>query len=70
MTGVQTCALPIWVGLFGRPYYWFGGDKPEGDTHPGTDCGEIARGNISVTPLHLDLTAREELAALRKVVWN
>ena len=58
------------VDPFGRPYYWFGGDKPEGDTHPGTDCGEIARGNISVTPLHLDLTAREELAALRKVVWN
>ena len=42
---------------FGRPYYWIGGDPPEGIVEDGTDIGAVANGWISVTPLTLDMTA-------------
>jgi 5'-nucleotidase len=42
----------------GRPYYWIGGGKPTGDIEEvGTDVWAVAQGFISVTPIHLDLTA-------------
>ena len=41
----------------GRPYYWIGGDAPTGIPDEGTDFGAVAEGCVSVTPLHLDLTA-------------
>lgn len=41
----------------GRPYYWIGGEPPSGVEAPGTDYGEVMRGYVSITPLHLDLTA-------------
>lgn len=41
----------------GRPYYWIGGEDPGGVTDPGTDFAALAEGWVSVTPLHLDLTA-------------
>lgn len=41
----------------GRPYYWIGGDAPTGVPENGTDFGALADGAVSVTPLHLDLTA-------------
>ncbi len=40
----------------GRDYYWLGGDLPEDDLEEGTDVKAIAEGNISITPVHLDLT--------------
>jgi 5'-nucleotidase len=52
----------------GRPYYWIGGEFPIGIPEAGTDYGAIQAGYVSITPLQLDLTARqamEELAA-----WN
>lgn len=58
------------VDPFGRPYYWFGGEMPSGDRMEGSDCGEIARGNISVTPIHLDLTAHKLIEPLRKFDWR
>jgi 5'-nucleotidase len=39
----------------GRKYYWIAG-TPEWQEEEGTDCKAIADGQISVTPLHLDLT--------------
>ena len=41
----------------GRPYYWIGGqvDKWQGDDD--CDFAAIERGNISITPLHLNMTA-------------
>ena len=39
----------------GRRYYWIAG-TPEWEDVEGTDYHAIARGYISVTPLHLDLT--------------
>jgi 5'-nucleotidase len=48
----------------GRPYYWIGGEPPSGVPDKGTDIGAVMGGSISITPLHLDLTAhffREDL---------
>lgn len=62
--------LDIRTDPFGRPYYWFGGLPPVGDTDPGTDCGEISRGYVSVTPVHLDLTAYETMHMVEKWEWD
>ena len=48
----------------GRPYYWIGGDPPDGEPLDGTDIGALAQGYISVTPLNLDMTDRAQLAEL------
>jgi 5'-nucleotidase len=50
----------------GRPYYWIGGELPTGVNEHGTDFGALQAGYVSVTPLQLDLTAREALEELRK----
>jgi 5'-nucleotidase len=45
----------------GRPYYWIGGRT---ENIPGADSSDVAaieRGNISITPLHLDMTAMHVL---------
>ncbi len=42
----------------GRAYYWIGGDELTHEDMPGSDCNALVdAGLISVTPLHLDLTA-------------
>lgn len=41
----------------GRPYYWIGGEAPTGVDEQGTDIGAVSQGKISVTPIHLDMTA-------------
>jgi 5'-nucleotidase len=50
----------------GRPYYWIGGEPPTGVDEPGTDFGALRAGYVSVTPLQLDLTAREMMDSLKK----
>jgi 5'-nucleotidase len=52
----------------GRPYYWIGGDAPSGVPERGTDVGALAEGYVSITPLHLDLTAYHALTDL--MTWN
>ena len=54
----------------GRPYYWIGGDFPTGIPEEGTDYGAIQAGYVSITPLQLDLTAREAMEELRKWKWE
>lgn len=39
-----------------NPYYWLGGSELGFDDLPGSDCNAIARGLVSVTPVHLDMT--------------
>ncbi|MFQ5895748.1 MAG: 5'/3'-nucleotidase SurE [Nitrospinota bacterium] len=49
----------------GRQYYWIGGDELGFVPEEGTDFCAVSRGEISVTPLRLDMTdhtARKELA--------
>ncbi|HEY70914.1 MAG TPA: 5'/3'-nucleotidase SurE [Anaerolineae bacterium] len=52
----------------GRPYYWIGGDPPTGITEVGTDFWALEQGFVSITPLSLDLTARNQLAILE--AWD
>ena len=40
----------------GRPVYWVGPVGPEQDAGPGTDFYAIRNNNVSITPLHVDLT--------------
>ena len=49
----------------GKPYYWIGGEAPTGVDEPGTDFGALRAGYVSITPLQLDLTAREALDTLK-----
>ena len=54
----------------GQPYYWIGGEPPTGHEDEGTDIGALARGYVSVSPVHLDMTAHELLPALGEWNWE
>jgi 5'-nucleotidase len=44
----------------GRKYYWIGGNEYQHEDIPGSDCNAVLKdGLVSVTPLHLDLTAHD-----------
>jgi 5'-nucleotidase len=49
-----------------RPYYWIGGEAPTAGREEGTDFGDISRGCVSITPLHLDLTDYKTLEDLKQ----
>jgi 5'-nucleotidase len=54
------------VDPFGRPYYWIGGEAPTGDIEAvGTDIWAVHQGYVSITPIHLDLTAHEFMENLK-----
>jgi 5'-nucleotidase len=50
----------------GRPYYWIGGETPSGIPEEGTDIGALTEGYVSITPLHLDLTAYNAIQGIGK----
>jgi 5'-nucleotidase len=52
----------------GRPYYWIGGEPPVGVPDRGTDIGAMGEGYVSVTPVHLDMTAYHYREDLRR--WD
>jgi 5'-nucleotidase len=52
----------------GRKYFWIGGDAPTGVPEPGTDIGALSEGFVSITPLGLDLTAKDMVQNLE--TWN
>jgi len=54
----------------GRPYYWIIGDLPTGIPELGTDIGALANGYVSVTPIHLDLTAYKSMPDLTNWEWS
>ena len=49
----------------GKPYYWIGGQVEEWRGDDTCDFAAIERGNISVTPLQLDMTAANALHNLQ-----
>src|SRR5713226_4316062 len=51
----------------GRPYYWIGPVREEGEVEPGTDVDALAGNRVSITPIYLNLTNVPVLAALRRV---
>lgn len=50
----------------GIPYYWTGFQRIRSNPPTGTDLHAIYAGNISVTPLHMDLTHEATLRSLRR----
>ena len=54
--------------LRGRDYYWMGFRGQRSAPPAGTDLAAIGEGRISVTPLHIDLTHRETVHALKGVM--
>lgn len=49
---------------WGTPYFWFGFERRKSTLREGTDLAAMADKKISVTPLSLDLTDRDELDPL------
>jgi 5'-nucleotidase len=53
-----------------RDYFWIGGEVPGGVLEEGTDYGVMKAGYVSITPLHLDLTAYKAMDALYRIDWD
>ena len=51
---------------WGTPYYWFGFERRKARLDEGTDLWAIAKNKISITPLHTNLTHRENLVSLQE----
>lgn len=49
----------------GNPYFWIRGDKVLWKEEKMTDYYEVKKGYVSITPLHLDLTAYELMKELK-----
>jgi 5'-nucleotidase len=54
--------------LRGRDYFWMGFKGQKSDPPEGTDIHAIYAHRISVTPLHIDMTHRETVHDLKKVL--
>ncbi|WP_435532838.1 5'/3'-nucleotidase SurE [Vibrio hippocampi] len=50
----------------GHEIYWLGPPGKEQDAGAGTDFYAIEQGNISITPLQVDLTAHESIGAMER----
>ena len=48
----------------GRPIFWIGRAGGEADAGPGTDFHAISCGQVSITPIQIDLTRHDALGAL------
>ena len=55
------------VDARGRHYYWLGFKRDKGTPPAGTDLAAVFNRQISVTPLHMNLTQNEKLSALRSI---
>jgi len=56
------------VDPWGRDYYWLHGRLHETESDPGSDVHAVLEKRISVTPIHLDLTAPHLMDRLRE--WD
>ncbi len=52
----------------GDPYFWLESNEVQWKKEKGTDYYEIKNGYVSITPLHLDLTAHDFAGELRKII--
>jgi 5'-nucleotidase len=55
--------------LRGGKYYWIGFRRALSNPKPGTDLHAVYHGQISITPLHLDLTETAVLESLKTAAW-
>ncbi|MEZ4704182.1 MAG: 5'/3'-nucleotidase SurE [Bdellovibrionota bacterium] len=51
----------------GNAYFWIGGDKLPFDEDQGTDSHAVGRGNVSITPLRLEMTDVERLGRTKEL---
>jgi 5'-nucleotidase len=51
----------------GRPYYWIGSSIPVGELEEGTDIIAVSQKFISLSPIHLDLTAYHAMDLLKGI---
>lgn len=51
----------------GRPYLWIGDFSSDASVDPDTDLAAVMQGEISVTPLHLDLTHEDTKHQIQRV---
>lgn len=54
----------------GVNYVWISGRAPGGIVEAGTDIGALAEGYVSVTPLHLDMTAYHWMESINNWEWQ
>jgi len=54
----------------GVDYVWISGKEPGGINEPGTDIGALAEGYVSVTPIHLDMTAYHLMESMNAWEWE
>lgn len=54
----------------GNSYYWIAGKVPDGCPDAGSDIAAITQGFISVTPIHLDMTAYFQLTEIAQWDWG
>jgi 5'-nucleotidase len=65
---VQNAHAERRMDLRGREYYWMGWKGLADNAPEGTDLYAVRHGRISVTPLHIDLTHRPTMHALKAVL--
>lgn len=53
----------------GRPYYWIGGNLYGFQDIPGSDCDTVLKGKISVTPIHVNMTAFHFMETMKEWKW-
>lgn len=51
---------------WGREIFWYGPVGPQRDDGPGTDFAAVREGFVSITPLTVDMTARDDEARVQK----
>jgi 5'-nucleotidase len=54
----------------GADYCWVSGKEPGGINEAGTDIGALAEGFVSVTPIHLDMTAYHLMQSIQAWGWD
>jgi 5'-nucleotidase len=55
---------------FERPYYWLAGTFVNLDSGTDTDLGALEDGYVSVTPIHHDLTAHQQVNEMASWQWD
>jgi 5'-nucleotidase len=58
------------VDPWGKPYYWVHGEVMDDGNDPESDVHNILENFISVTPVHLDLTAQNQMERIQAWNWN
>ena len=54
----------------GRPYYWSTNEPPPPPSAAESDVTALAAGDVTLTPLHFDLTRRVAIDALAEGAWR